>query len=1341
MAAQWTTQSPVPTYLDVRGVGAPTAARVFLATEDNSFDTGGALWESTDGGSTWIQRDVPESLGDPLHGLFFLDSLNGWTFGNANYRTTDGGTTWTALPFLGSTYFMEFYTASFGLASGNFGAQISLDGGLTWQAAANGETGFDFADALTGLGASATGITRTTDGGATFAPVLAGVADEVIFLSPTVAVGIVDGAFTRSTDGGATWTAGSSAAGRTALTTVSADVVLAWGRTGSFPSYDDRVLRSDDGGQTWTDLGEVLADGVLAFVVPAASVVVAADLDGDMFRSLDAGQTWTQTFASPGPLPSFFSSAAPAFPSATTGYFGYGAGFAIKTTDGGASWTQISSGTGQSLNGMAKFPGGSLIAVGDNGTLLTSAGGTPWIQHSSFTTNNLVAVEVLGAQGVVAVDQTGLLYRSSDAGATWTASTAAPPNLSAADLDFATPLDGWVIGSGFGSGALFHTTDGGASWTPAPSILGGYVAVDFEGANGWAANVSGLYYRTTDGGGSWTSANLPGDFFNVEDMDFWNANVGYAVGWWGYAARSSDAGATWQVLPTPNTTDHLSDLFLVGPNELWASTYSGVAYYSTSGGQTWSVLDSGTQGFGSFAAIVADSSTNAWMAGWQGYIEHFAGTPPPPLNQPPVASFSFVANGLTVSFIDASTDPDGSVVSWAWDFGDGAVSSEQNPTHTYASANTWLVSLTVTDDDGDTGTGGAAVVAQPGPGGTFGDFTEVTPLDPLFVTSQNEDFWVSTTAPADYDGDGDLDIAVLGFYVVYNTSVQERLVLFRNDGAAAPDEWDFTYIDLPIGTLTSGSSDLSWGDVDGDGDDDLAVGTDGQTVIFRNDAGALTLTDTVLPAYWEDNSQADFDLRSITWADYDNDGDQDLLLPSVWDDSTFTYRTALMRNDGANGTGGWVFTEETAAGLAATAHAQSAWADFDGDSDLDLLLVHLAPLTDEGFIRRYRNDGGGAFFAEDILDSLSIEHGEAQWGDYDGDGDLDVLVAGNLRELDGTYTFAALRIYRNDAETYVPFEVIANPAADGWFDLTAATWADYDSDGDVDILLTGTYNSGSQIEGRARVYDNAGGVFTDSGNDLPAPRASASRGGTFTWLDIDGEGDLDYFIAGEYFVPGGNGLIEAQMHLYRNDVTGQNASPSAPPALSAMVDEGTGVVTLSWTAASDDLTPAVALTYDLDVRLNGVPVATPRRLPEPGNVSAVTQWALGDLPDGAYAWTVRAVDSAYNSGPAAAGSFGIGVPVSSPSAIGLPLTFALYPGFPNPFEASTTFRFTLPERADVKLSVYDVSGRLVVRLVDEPRVPGIHDVRWDARGAASGIYFVRLSTPKFDETRRVLRMR
>ncbi len=633
------------------------------------------------------------------------------------------------------------------------------------------------------------------------------------------------------------------------------------------------------------------------------------------------------------------------------------------------------------------------------------------------------------------------------------------------------------------------------------------------------------------------------------------------------------------------------------------------------------------------------------MAGFQGYIEHFTGPPPPPLNRPPAASFNFVTTGLSVAFFDTSTDPDGTIVSWLWDFGDGTTSTEQDPTHVFPGADTFHVSLMVTDDDGDTDGALRFIVVQQGPGGTFGDFTEVTPLDPLFVTPQDEDFWVATTAPADYDGDGDLDIAVLGFYVVYNTSVEERLVLLRNDGPAAPDEWEFAYIDVPLGTLSAGASDLAWGDVDGDGDQDLAVGTDGQTVIYRNDAGTLIASDTVLPAYWEDNFQADFDLRSITWADFDNDGDLDLLLPSVWDDTTFEYRTALMRNDGSNGTGGWNFTE-VPAGFAPTGHAQSAWADFDGDLDLDLLLIHLAPLTDDGFIRRYRNDGGGVFVGEDILGALTIEHGEGQWGDYDDDGDLDILVAGHIKELDGSYN-TVLRIYRNDAETYVPIEVLPCPICDGWWDLTAATWADYDSDGDVDILVAGNYNSGSQIEGRAKIYDNQDGVFTDSGNQLPAPRASGSRGGSFTWLDVDGEGDLDYFIAGQYFVPGGNGLVEAQMHVYRNDAAGQNDAPTAPSFLNADVDEITNNVVLWWNAASDDLTPAQALTYDLRLFRDGAPTTVPIILPESGSVSSVTEWTLTGLPDGFYTWTLRAVDSAYNGGPTAEATFTVGVPAST----------------------------------------------------------------------------------------------
>ncbi|MEO8275434.1 MAG: YCF48-related protein [Thermoanaerobaculia bacterium] len=1243
---QWTTESALPTHLQVRGIAAPAPGRVFLATDNDSGDAGGALFESQDGGGSWIQRAVPASLEDGLSGVFFLDSQRGWVWGNANYRTTDGGTTWQAMPVLGSAAFMEFSTADFGLATGNFGAYVSRDGGASWAPSPQGMTGFSFTSASTGLGRSENGIFRTTDGGANFTAVQAGAADSVAFLSPTVAIAIVDGTFLRSTDAGLNWTAVGTAVGRSRLFAISANVALAWGRTGSAGSFDDRLLRTTDGGLTWSDLGEPIDPGEsssgLGFSKLSSTTVVAADGAGNLYRSTDAGLTWARVFSTPGPFPGFSGNGTPVFTGALTGYAGFGPGFVIRTADGGATWSQISSGSGSEIIAMDRFDNGDLIAVGEAGQVLTrTAASAQWLVRATLSPFALEAVQVLGPQDVVTVDREGRVYRSADAGETWTASASTPGGVVVADLYFETPLAGWVVGQGFDGGALFHTVDGGSTWNAAGDFAGTYVAVDFVGASGWAAAVYGSFYRTTNHGGSWSEIQLPGAPQALLDMDFWNASVGYAVGDFGYAARTNDGGLTWQLLPTPSDSDRLSDIVLVGPDELWLSSADGVVLYSATGGQNWAVMNAGPASFGGYSTITATPAGDAWIAGYRGIIRHFSGPPPAPVNQPPAAAFNFVTTGLSVAFSDGSSDPDGSIASWAWSFGDGGASSASDPSHLYATAGTYLVRLTVTDDDGSTDLAGEAIVVQPGPGGTFGEFSEVTPLDPLFVTPQNEDFWVTSAAPADYDGDGDLDIAVLGYYVVYNESVVDHLVLMRNDGPVSGTEWELSYTEVPLGTLTAGASDLAWGDADGDGDPDLVVGSDGQTVLYLNDSGTLLASDTVLPGYWEDNGQADFDLHSISWADFDNDGDLDLLLPSVWDEESSTSRTALLRNDGSNGSGGRTFTE-VAAGFAATDHAQSTWADFDGDQDLDLLLVNLAPLTGEGFIRRYRNDGGGVFVGEDILGALTVDHGEAQWGDYDGDGDLDILVAGNLHEIDDTYD-TALRIYRNDSESYVALDVLDCPGCEGWFDLTAATWADYDSDGDIDILLAGNYNPGSQIEGRAKVYDNQGGIFVDSGNQLPAPRASGSQGGSFSWLDLDADGDLDYFIAGQYFVPGGNGLVEAQMHLYVNDAAAENRAPSAPSGLAAQV-ESDGSVQLGWLSASDDLTPAPALTYELRLFRGGVPLAGERHLPEPGNLSAATSWNLAVLADGEYDWTVQAVDSAFNSGPAATGSFLIGAP-------------------------------------------------------------------------------------------------
>ncbi len=262
---------------------------------------------------------------------------------------------------------------------------------------------------------------------------------------------------------------------------------------------------------------------------------------------------------------------------------------------------------------------------------------------------------------------------------------------------------------------------------------------------------------------------------------------------------------------------------------------------------------------------------------------------------------------------------------------------------------------------------------------------------------------------SDYDSDGRLDL-------IGNALVLHNDLTRMTNRTDLPGAQGLYYYPGPALGDYRGTDNL----------DILAMGP--QLTVFRNDNGQFSNAQIPLTGY------------TATWFDYNNDGRLDILTSGAGP-------TQLYRNEGRQ-----MFTQQSN-GFPSLSYATMAWGDYDNDGNMDVILTGYG--TTNGICSIFHNNGNGLF--TDInagLPGLQVQ--SLSWGDFDNDGDLDLLMSASL-----DFSNSVTRIYRNDGGVFTQLQ----PDLPGTWSGGAA-WGDYDADGYLDIAITGytnNYGSGNAV--------------------------------------------------------------------------------------------------------------------------------------------------------------------------------------------------------------------------------------------------------------------------------------
>lgn len=543
----------------------------------------------------------------------------------------------------------------------------------------------------------------------------------------------------------------------------------------------------------------------------------------------------------------------------------------------------------------------------------------------------------------------------------------------------------------------------------------------------------------------------------------------------------------------------------------------------------------------------------------------------------------------------------------------------------------------------------------------------------------------------DYDNDGLLDL-----FVSRGPSAGATPYLYHNDGNGV-----FTKITTgPLATTPMKADGSSWGDFNNDGYPDLCVATWYNQIDFlfqNNGSGNFSFLNTSPISTNTGYSE------TCSWGDYNNDGLLDLYVTN----SAAASKNYLYKNLGSGSfakidTGLVVNEVDSSRG--------ACWVDIDNDKDVDLFICN----ENQNINSLFRNDGNGVFtkITNTALTQTRGDWWSASWGDYDNDGRLDVFISnwgGNnaLYKNNGNWNFA-----------HIGNDTISNEAG-----MNAITgWGDMDNDGDLDMYVSQSYGS---VPRNNLMYKNMKmETGTASFQRIDAGAVTNDGGWTygFAWGDYDRDGDLDIFCAKTFNENELNGL-------FRND--NSNGNKWVEFKCEGVTTNRSAIGTKIKLKATIN-GQSVWQMREIDGQ-NGYCTQTLEQHFGLGNAAVIDSLKIEWQSGNTNVYTNVAVNKFYKAIEGQSNLVG----VSNNTSI-QPKEFKLNQNFPNPFNPATTISFTLPKKDFAAIKIYDSTGKEVSSLINEVKPAGYYEVSFNGSELSSGVYFYKLITSNYTETKNMI---